>query len=177
MSETQHHHPQQEHAHFIQSGTRSAKVYQDDLRDASDSTNRVLAKAPALWPLLRCVAVAVASCWCVFVWWCGWVVVLAAGCWLACCSHVHMTHCRLFRPLVHTDTDTFTSTKPQSHPTSHPATYERVSRNPCRATEKPLRATQSHPESQRANQKIHKKTHRGPLKSTEQTQQPCSFFF
>ena len=57
ISETQHHCPQQEQTHFIQSGTRS-EVYLDDLPDASDSTNKNLAKAHEQWHLLRCRCVA-----------------------------------------------------------------------------------------------------------------------
>ena len=58
MGETQHHYPQQVQAHFIQSGTWSAEVCLDELLDANMSPNRELAKAHSLWPLLRCVAVA-----------------------------------------------------------------------------------------------------------------------
>ena len=71
MSETQHHNFDQEQAHFIQSGTRSAKVYLDDFPDVINSTNREHAKAHAFWPFLRCVALAVAlwSLW--SLWWWG----------------------------------------------------------------------------------------------------------
>ena len=53
------------------------------MRDASDSTNREHAEAHALWPLLRCVTVAVAAalrggggdCGSVVFWLYGFVVV------------------------------------------------------------------------------------------------------
>ena len=86
MSETQHHYLQQGQAHFIQSGTRSVKVYLNELLTASDSTNREDAKAHALWPLLLCVAVALRRrlvlvvC---FLYVCG--VVLCCVCWWLSC--------------------------------------------------------------------------------------------
>ena len=64
MSETQHQFFLQEQAHFIQSGTRSAKDFLHDFLDAINSTNMGHAKAHALWPLLRCVAVARCRCRC-----------------------------------------------------------------------------------------------------------------
>ena len=77
--ERQHHDLQQDQARFIQSGARSARVCLDDLLGSSESTNRELAKAHALWLLLLCVAVAVASCWC---WWCGvFLCVWCLWCW------------------------------------------------------------------------------------------------
>ena len=169
MSETQHHHPHQEQADFIQGGTRSAKVYLDELLDASDSTNRDHAKAHALWPLLRCVAIAVASCWCVCV---GGV---ASGCWmlaaclsacvLACGSHVYVfaqTHSHLHSTVALVTA----STKPLSRPLSHPETNERFQKTthaplratrdqPRKATFAPLRATERHFEPIRKATKSH----------------------
>ena len=78
MSETQHHCPQQDQDHFIQSGTKLAQETPDSsfLSDASNSTNREHAKAHALWPLLLCVAVALRRVgvggvvFFLYVWWC-----------------------------------------------------------------------------------------------------------
>ena len=66
MSETQHCYFQWDRAHHIQSGTRSAKVGLDDLLDANILPNRELAKAHALWLLLRCVARCLAV-WCLLL--------------------------------------------------------------------------------------------------------------
>ena len=49
MSETLHHYLQQDQAHFIQSGARSARVCLDDLLGANISPNSETAKAHALW--------------------------------------------------------------------------------------------------------------------------------
>ena len=84
MSETQDRYFQQEKAHFIRGGTRSAKVYLDDFLDAIDSTNREHAKAEAPWPLLRCrcrCGVLGVGCWCVGVL----CVVLLCVVLLLCC--------------------------------------------------------------------------------------------
>ena len=72
MSETQHHCLQQDQAHFIQIGTRSAVVCLHDFPDAN------MSQSHAFWPSLRCFAVAVAA----------QVGVAAAACWMlaACLS-------------------------------------------------------------------------------------------
>ena len=66
-----------------------------DLLDASDSTNREHAKAHALWPLMRCVAIA-AALWggggdcggCVVLWLYGFVVVCVCLLWSVCVDSV-----------------------------------------------------------------------------------------
>ena len=55
----QHHDLQQDQAHFIQSGARSAQVHLDDLLDVVRFGKQGTCQGPyALWPLLLCVKVA-----------------------------------------------------------------------------------------------------------------------
>ena len=114
LSETQHHYPQQDEAHFI---------CLDDLLDGNISPNRELTKVHAPWPKLRCVAVALL---------CGLVLQLQllTKCWLLVCliAAVFMGLCGgcdsgcvdgLMRP----------STKPLSHPPRDQETYVRFQKH------------------------------------------------
>ena len=107
VSETEHHYFLQEEAHFIQSGTRSAKVYLHDFLDSINSTHREPCQGPCALAFVpvrcrcRCRCRCVAVCW--WRWWELGTVVVGGRCGGWCemcvcvlCVRVRVVSCMLW---------------------------------------------------------------------------------